>query len=107
MDVTPHQLRTIELREAWRGYRQADVDELLDRVATTIEALQAELQRQGERLARAEEQAGMGREADEMLRRTLLLAQRTADSAVSEAQERARRVLTESETRARSILRSC
>lgn len=104
MDVTPHQLRTIELREAWRGYRQDDVDELLDQVAGTIERLQAQVKRLTERLAKVEDEAGLGREADEMLRRTLLLAQRTADAAVSEAQERARRVLSESEVQAHSIV---
>lgn len=104
MDVTPHQLRTVELREAWRGYRQDDVDELLDQVAGTIERLQAQVKRLTERLAKVEDEAGLGREADEMLRRTLLLAQRTADAAVSEAQERARRVLSESEVQAHSIV---
>ncbi|HVM39731.1 MAG TPA: DivIVA domain-containing protein [Acidimicrobiia bacterium] len=106
MDVTPHELRTVELREAWRGYRQDDVDELLDRVAATVERLQAQVERLAERLAKAEEEAGMGREADEMLRRTLLLAQRTADAAVAEAQERARRLVAESEAKAQSIVAS-
>lgn len=104
MDVTPHELRTIELREAWRGYKQDDVDQLLERVAGTVERLQAQAQRLSERLAHAESEAGVGREADEMLRRTLLLAQRTADAAVAEAQERARRVVSESEAHAHSIV---
>lgn len=104
MDVTPSELRTVELREAWRGYRQDDVDRLLDRVAGTIERLQGQVQRLSDRLAEAESEAGLGREADEMLRRTLLLAQRTADAAVAEAQERARRVLSESEAHAHSIV---
>ncbi|MBI2168950.1 MAG: DivIVA domain-containing protein [Actinobacteria bacterium] len=104
MDVTPHELRTVELREAWRGYRPDDVDELLDRVAGTIERLQAQVERLSGRLTKAEGEAGLGREADEMLRRTLLLAQRTADAAVSEAQERARRVVSESEAHAHSIV---
>lgn len=104
MDVTAQELRSLELREAWRGYRSADVDELLDRVAGTIERLQAQVQRLSERLTEAESEAGLGREADEMLRRTLLLAQRTADAAVAEAQERARRVLSESEAHAHSIV---
>ncbi|HLF99729.1 MAG TPA: DivIVA domain-containing protein [Acidimicrobiia bacterium] len=104
MDVTPSDLRSIELREAWRGYRQDDVDQLLDRVAGTIERLSGQVQRLSDRLAEAENEAGLGREADEMLRRTLLLAQRTADAAVAEAQERARRVLSESEAHAHSIV---
>lgn len=104
MDVTAHELRTIRLREAFRGYRQEDVDQLIDRVAATIERLEGQTQRLTARLEQAESEAGLGREADEMLRRTLLLAQRTADAAVAEAQERARRVLSESEAHAHSIV---
>lgn len=104
MDVAPQELRTVTLREAWRGYRHDDVDGLLERVAGTIERLQAQVDRLSERLAKAENEAGLGREADEMLRRTLLLAQRTADAAVAEAQERARRVVSESEAHAHSIV---
>lgn len=104
MDVTPHELRTAEFREAWRGYRHEDVDELLDRAALTVERLQGQVERLSERLARVEEEAGLGREADEMLRRTLLLAQRTADAAVSEARERAQRLTSEAEARAQAIV---
>ena len=32
MDVTPHDLRNAELREAFRGYRPEEVEELLERV---------------------------------------------------------------------------
>ena len=44
MDVTPQELRDIEIREAWRGYHRDDVDELLERAAATIEHLEAEAQ---------------------------------------------------------------
>ena len=44
MDVTPQELRDIEIREAWRGYHRDDVDELLERAAATIEHLEAETQ---------------------------------------------------------------
>ena len=44
MDVSPQELRDIEIREAWRGYHRDDVDELLERAAATIELLEAENQ---------------------------------------------------------------
>jgi DivIVA domain-containing protein len=44
MDVSPQELRDIEIREAWRGYHRDDVDELLERAAATIEHLEAENQ---------------------------------------------------------------
>src|SRR5688500_20237589 len=42
MDITPQELRDIEIREAWRGYHRDDVDELLERAAATIEHLEGE-----------------------------------------------------------------
>ena len=39
MDVTPRELRDIEIREAFRGYHRDEVDELLERAAATIEDL--------------------------------------------------------------------
>src|SRR2546423_1274449 len=35
MDVTPHDLRNAELREAFRGYRPEEVEELLELAAVT------------------------------------------------------------------------
>jgi DivIVA domain-containing protein len=43
MDITPQELRDIEIREAWRGYHRDDVDELLERAAATIEHLESEI----------------------------------------------------------------
>ena len=39
MDVTPHDLRNAELREAFRGYRPEEVEELLERAAVTLERM--------------------------------------------------------------------
>ena len=54
MDVTPQELRDIEIREAWRGYHRDDVDELLERAAATIEDLEAENHQIRARLSQAQ-----------------------------------------------------
>ncbi|HEU5301931.1 MAG TPA: DivIVA domain-containing protein [Acidimicrobiia bacterium] len=54
MDVTPQELRDIEIREAWRGYHRDDVDELLERAAATIEDLEAENHQLRARLSQAQ-----------------------------------------------------
>lgn len=51
MDVSPQELRDIEIREAWRGYHRDDVDELLERAAATIEHLEAENQQMRARMS--------------------------------------------------------
>src|SRR5437660_814512 len=77
MELTAHELRTVEFRERWRGYDPDEVDDLLERVAAALE----QLSRRG------------GVDGDEAVQRTLVLAQRTADAAIAEAEERARAIV--------------
>jgi cell division septum initiation protein DivIVA len=104
MDVTPRELRDTDIREGFRGYHRDDVDELLERAATTVEGLTERVRQLTERLSSAEGSAGKSRETEGMLQRTLVLAQKTADEAISEAQERARTILEESESKARNLV---
>jgi DivIVA domain-containing protein len=104
MDVSPRELRDTDIREGFRGYHRDDVDELLERAAKTIEGLTERVRQLTERLSSAEGSTGRNRETEEMLQRTLILAQKTADDAIAEAQERSRSLLEESESRARSLI---
>ncbi len=106
MDVSPQTIRDVEFREKLRGYHQDDVDEFLERVAGALEILQERLRVANERAERAERQAGESREDDESLRRTLVLAQRTADLAVREANEQAGAILASAESRAAALVDS-
>jgi cell division initiation protein len=89
MQVTPEAVREGKFREALRGYHRDDVDEFLERVAGGIAALQDQLRQATERSLHAEQQATEAAELDDSLRRTLVLAQRTADLAVEEARKEA------------------
>jgi cell division initiation protein len=103
MDVTPHDLRNAELREAFRGYRPDEVEELLERAAVTLERMHERNRLLQERLAQVEQDASSGKEMESVLRQTLLLAQRTADETVASAHERARQLLEEAEDRALTL----
>lgn len=104
MDVTPRELRDTEIREAWRGYKVDEVDELLERAAQTLEAAEERIRALTERVAALEGEAGRSREDGDVLQRTLLLAQRAADEAVAEAEERARRTVEDAESKATSMV---
>src|ERR1700726_3925352 len=104
MDVSPKTLREVEFREKMRGYHPEDVDQFLERVAAGIEVLQDRLRQAIERAQRAEQAANEAGGTDDALRRTLLLAQRTADLAVQEAREQAARILAGSEQQAQGLL---
>jgi cell division initiation protein len=103
MDVTPHDLRNAELREAFRGYRPDEVEELLERAAITLERMHERNRQLQEKIAALEAEGSTAKEMESVLRQTLLLAQRTADETVTTAHEKARQLVEESEDRALTL----
>lgn len=118
MELTPQTLHAVEFREARRGgYNTRDVDDFIERVAGSVghlnervreaqaradaaDARLAEMQRELDEMRRRPAAAPVAAvpepsETDETLRRTLVLAQRTADATIKEAKEEANRVLSE------------
>src|SRR6478609_3998806 len=104
MDVTPRELRDIDIRERFGGYNRDDVDDLLERAAARIEGLEAQVRDLSTRAEAGDAESGKTRETEEMLHRTLLLAQRAADEAVAEAQTKARQILDDAESKSRSMV---
>lgn len=101
MDVTPRELRDMEIREGFRGYNRDDVDELLERAALTIEGMEESARQSANRPGDSE---GGERASEGMLQRTLLLAQRAADEAIEEAETKARQLVEEAEATARETV---
>jgi cell division initiation protein len=128
LDITPQELRDIEIQQEWRGYHRDDVDELLERAAATIEHLEAENDQLRARLAQgppaaapqaaprpaapqpqpaprpAPEPAPIRTADTDVIQRTLVLAQKAADDAVAEAKARAAQIVTESEAHAQQLV---
>jgi len=105
MELTPKTFRDVQFREKLRGgYHPEDVDEFLEQAAQGLEALQEQLRQATERVQRAEEVAAEATATDEALKRMLLFAQRTADSAISEAREAADQMLSEARAQAESVM---
>lgn len=104
MEITARELRDLEIAEAWRGYNRDVVNDLLERAAATIEATNERVREMSDRLGQVQVEAGRGRETEDILHRTLLLAQRAADEAVAEAQQKARQMVEEAELQSRKTL---
>ena len=128
MELTPQTLHAVEFREARRGgYNTRDVDDFLERVAAGVghlherlrevvaraEAAEArlvdaqrqldEVQRRGPAAAAATPAGAPSvgpSETDDTLRRTLVLAQRTADATIKEAKQEANRLIDEARAEA-------
>jgi cell division initiation protein len=104
MELTPQQLCDVEFSEQWRGYHRDQVDDFIERVAAAVDDLQGRLRKMTERAVRAEQQAQESGETDGAARRTLVLAQRTADATVAEAKETAARLVAQAQEEARAIM---
>ncbi|MCL5048904.1 MAG: DivIVA domain-containing protein, partial [Firmicutes bacterium] len=121
MEITGKVLREVEFRDRLRGYDFEEVDEFLEQVAVAVDAMQAELTSHREslkladdRIAKAEaliaeleSQPSSGEPKpidDEGIRKTLMLAQRTADMAIAEAKAEADKILSGARTDAEKVL---
>lgn len=119
MDLTPQLLHDIEFREAKRGgYNTQDVDEFLERLAVGLERQDAAVQEARQRIeaaearaAEADRRAALAEQtstetsaSDETLKRTLVLAQRTADAAIREAEEQAAHTIASAQAEADRLL---
>lgn len=104
MEITPRELRDVEIREAFRGYSRDEVNELLERAAATLDAANERVQQMSERLSTAQSETGHTRETEDILHRTLLLAQRAADEAVNEASAKARQLVDDAEIQSRRLI---
>ena len=93
--ITPESVREVQFREKLRGYHPDDVDAFVAAVAAAVESLEQRARLAESRLAEVESRSSAAVEAEDSLRRTLVLAQRTADLAIQEAREEAERVRAE------------
>lgn len=105
MEISGKVLREVEFRDRLRGYDTDEVDEFLEKVAVAIDEMQAELSRLASRSpSKPREVDDAASFDDDSIRRTLVLAQRTADLAISEAREEADRLLGEARSQSEAIL---
>jgi cell division initiation protein len=104
MEITPRELRDIEIHSEIRGYSRDEVNDLLERAAAAIEASNQRVTQLQDRLASAQSENVRTRETEDILHRTLLLAQRAADEAVAEATAKSRQMLDEADMSSRRLV---
>jgi DivIVA domain-containing protein len=108
MDLTSKLLRDVEFRDRLRGYDTDEVDEFLERVAVGVDELHAELAATKAQAhaapPAAEAPTRSPIEDDDSIRRTLVLAQRTADLAISEARAEADRLLEDARSESHRLV---
>lgn len=103
MALTPQDVHSQTFRERIRGYSEEEVDEFMARVADSLAVLTSERDDALEKVRILEAQVGDTDEAD-LLKRTLIKAERTAQETIDEARSEAERLVAEAGQDARRML---
>jgi DivIVA domain-containing protein len=128
-EVTPRELRDTEITERLRGYDRDEVDELLERAALTVESYGEHIRDLSDRLdalskgqqitpvqaktvqpepnyevsQNSQVQIATPTISDDLIQRTLILAQKTADETIRQAEAEANRVMSHAKKKTEEI----
>jgi cell division initiation protein len=107
MPLTPVEIRHLELRRAWfRGYPRAAVDQLLEDIADSFEVVWRERADLAERLEQLETEVSKHRELEDLLRSTLVSAERAARDMKEQARRESDLIVKEAHIESRRIARA-
>jgi cell division initiation protein len=104
MAETPVELRHLRFRRGFFGYRRRVVDGELERAADTFEEVWRERADLADQVDALESDLKRHRELEEVLRRTLVSAERSVDAMRESARREADRIVHDAEARARQII---
>jgi cell division initiation protein len=106
MPLTPVEIRHVELRRAFfRGYRRADIDVLIDDIATSFEEVWRERADLSDRIDEMEADAAKHKELESLLRSTLVSAERAAQDMKEQARRESDLIVQEAHAEGRRVSR--
>src|SRR5438067_11597382 len=106
MTITPVELRHLEIKRGFLGYRRQSVDELLEEIERSFEETWRERADFADRIEQLQSELAQHREVEGLLRTTLVSAERTSHELKAQAQKEAELVVEEAHAEARSISRA-
>ena len=106
MTITPVELHHIDLRRGLRGYRCKPVDQLLEDIAASFEAVWRERADFADRIEQLEGELARHRDLETLLRTTLVSAERSAHELKDQARREAGIVVDEAHAEARAVTRA-
>lgn len=104
MTLTPLDIHNKEFRKAFRGYDEEEVDEFLDILVKDYESLFKENAELKDALAAKESNIGQYKDLEDTLKKTLVIAQQTADDMKQGASRQADVIIKEAELKAEQIV---
>jgi cell division initiation protein len=106
MPLTPVEIRHLELRRSFlRGYRRTGVDRLLTEIADSFEEVWRERADLADRLDELEAEASKHRELEDLLRSTLVSAERAAHEMKEQARRESDLIVQEAHAEGRRVSR--
>ncbi len=104
MPLTPLDIHNKEFRKSFRGYDEEEVDEFLDAIIESYEALYKENLSLKEQVANKESNISHYKDLEETLKQTLVVAQQTADEIKHNSAKEAEVIIKEAEFKASQII---
>ncbi len=104
MSIAPVELRHLRFPRRLLGYRKRSVDNQLERIADAYGDVWRERADLQDRVDEQEAEIARHRDLEEMLRKTLVSAERSVDAMRSQARHAAGQIVSEAEARAREII---
>jgi cell division initiation protein len=103
--LTPVEIRHVHLRKGVRGYRRRAVDALLEEIAASFEHVWRERADLADRVEALEDDLRRHRELEDLLRSTLVSAERSAAEMKDQARREAATIVAEAHGEARAVAR--
>ncbi len=104
MAITPQELRHTPLRRSMFGYRRADVDTMVEELAEAYQELWQDRVDLRDQVEELEAELLRHRDTEDLLRRTLVTAEKHAADQREAARQEAQQIKREAEQEAREVL---
>ena|SRR5687768_10978815 len=105
MALTPVEIRHVELAKGLRGYKASAVDRLLAEIVASFEDVWRERADLADRVEQLEADLIRHKELEELMRTTLVSAERSSHELKDQARREAELIVAEAHTEARSVTR--
>jgi cell division initiation protein len=104
VELTPQHVQDKQFHDAFRGYNHEEVDRFLDEVAEAFAVAYEEREECRSRIRELESQLEQARSTEEILKRTLLHANKAADEAIRQARATSQKIVAEAERKAEELV---
>ena len=102
--ITPMDIRNKEFKKGFKGYKEGEVDEFLDKVIADYERIYRENGELKDRISIDNERIESYNSMEKSLQNTLLIAQTTAEDIVANARKKSDMIIKEAEEQASRII---